>query len=185
MRLAAVSLDAWAQLEDQLAHRYGKSPWRARAIMKNLLTFAYWRIPKAQETREQTGGRSRAALERHRLEAAAELNMMASLPRLTGSDELALLEHRARFGFQVEIVRAADRHLSFFHLWALCDRRRAADLVVETVGGAFIVPLAVLEEERARRQDEDAVELMQLHAERDRVVARSPGGGMQAVFFTF
>jgi len=109
--------------------------------------------------------------------------MMVSLPPLTTGLELALRQQQRAFGLKVDIVRPEDRHLSVYHVWALCDRRRTAELVCQVVGGKWIVPLSVLEEELERRQDEEAVQVIKLHAERRR--ASSPDRGPQVVGFTF
>src|SRR5690348_1420665 len=140
MQLPLVDLDAWCDLEDALARRYGKSPWRQQRILKALLRFAWWRIPTGIEAFEQVGGRSRHGLARRCRQARGELDYLATLPELTRDP---VLEQKVNFGVvpATAMVRPGDRHLSFFHVWAITDRRAAADLVCETIGGRWLVPL--------------------------------------------
>jgi len=160
LALDLVLLDAWCNLEERLARQYPKSSWRQQHILKLLLRLAWWRIPTTAEAWDETGGLSRHGLARRRRQASAELDMMASLPALTRDP---VLQHQVNFGIlpATAIVRPDDRHLTFCHLWALCDRRVAADLVCNAIGGRWLVPLTVLEDELRQRDDDIAVEQLQ------------------------
>src|SRR2546425_365183 len=163
MDLPTVELDAWLSLEAAVARRYRNTPWRAKHVMRGLLRLSGWRVPSRQESREQVGGLSRSALMRRRQLARAELRTMRTLPPVTSGTALLVAEHRRAFGVAVpDVVWPHERHLSFFHVWGIADRSSAADLVVATIGGAFIIPLSDLEQELERRRDEEAVALMKL-----------------------
>src|SRR5437867_3550265 len=98
MRLPVVNSESWEALEAQIIARYPKTRWRTAAILRGLRAFPWWKLPTADEVRDQTGGVSRPALHRRRLEAARELPVMAALPRLTVTEDLPLMEQRAAFG---------------------------------------------------------------------------------------
>ena len=91
---------------------------------------------------------------------------MAALPRL--SDEPPVIAERRRMGLVCDApIHPEDRHLTYFHLLAICcDRRVLAELVMERMGGRFLVPPELVDAELARRQDVDAVELLNLNAPR-------------------
>src|SRR5437016_5996712 len=84
------------------------------AILKSLLRFPWWRVPSTPEAWEQSGSASRHGLARRRRQAAAELEMMATLPPLTCDP---VLEQKVNFGLvpATAMVRPGDRQLSFFH----------------------------------------------------------------------